>query len=60
MAIIGDLAGLGIELADEQAAEIRVPGHAIVIEDHVMRHRDRTRQIVLGDDHMRGAPLGPR
>jgi hypothetical protein len=53
-------AGLGIELADEQAAEIRIPGHAVGIEDHVVRHRLLARQIIFGDDHMGRPPLRPR
>ena len=60
---IGDvlhLAGLGIELADELGAEVRVPGLAVGIDDDVMRHRFFARQIVFGDDDMGGAALRPR
>ena len=35
----GDLAGLGIEPAEVLLAEVRVPGHAVLIDDHVVRLR---------------------
>ena len=56
---IGDLA-VGIELAEELMAEIGVPGHALVIEDDVMRHRALARQIVFGDHNLGRTPLQPR
>ena len=58
--VIGHLAGRRIELADELMSEIRVPGMPVGRHDGVVRHRLRTRQIVGGDDDMRGAALRAR
>ena len=53
-------AGLGIEHADELVAEVGVPGLAIGIDDHVVRHRLFARQIVFGDDDAGGPALRTR
>ncbi len=53
-----DLAGLRVEHAGELRAEVGVPGHAVAIDDHVVRLRLFARQVVLGDDHAGGLALG--
>ena len=58
--IFGDLAGLGIEPAEVLLAEARVPGDAILIDDHVVGFDGFTRQVVFGVDHARGAAARPR
>ncbi len=55
----GDLAGLGIEPAEILFAEARVPGHAVLIDDHVVGLDGVARQVVLGVDHARGAAARP-
>ena len=55
-----DLAGLGIELADELVAEIGIPGVPVGIDHHVMRQRFFARQVVFGDDHLGGVALRAR
>ena len=54
--IFGDLAGLGVDLAHEQRAEVRVPDDAVGVDDHVMGLDGLARQIVFGHDHPCGAP----
>ena len=58
--IFGRLAGLGVEPAHILRAEIPVPDHSARIHLRVMRHRDRPRQVILGDDHARRFARGPR
>jgi len=58
--IFDDLAALGIELAQKLVAEIGVPGHALLIEDDVVRHRIRARQVVFGDHDLGRAALETR
>jgi hypothetical protein len=55
-----DLAGLGIEPADILLAEIRIPGHAVGADDHVVRLDLGVWQLVFGDDDMGAASLHPR
>src|SRR5262245_62213429 len=55
--IFRELEGPGIELGDEQLAEIRIPDVALCIEDDVMRLGGRPRHVVLGDDNA-GRPAG--
>jgi hypothetical protein len=52
---LGDLAGLGVHLADVLLAEVRVPDGAVLVDDHVVRLDRLARQVVLGDDHLGGA-----
>ena len=58
--ILGDLAGLGIEPAEVLLAEVRVPGDAVLIDDHVVRLDGLARQVVFGDDHAGGAAARTR
>ena len=53
-------AGLGIELAQKILDEIRIPDMPCAIGAHVMRRDGLARQVVFGDDDMRGAARGPR
>ena len=57
--VFGMLAGLGIDLAQELLAEIRVPGLA-VHDDHVVRLDGGARQIVFRNDDVGAATLDPR
>ena len=50
MRIFRDLAGLGIQLAEELLGEMGEPDHALVIDDDVVRLDLLARQIVFGDD----------
>ncbi len=54
--ILGDLAGLGIELAQELFAEMGEPDHAVGIDDGVVRLDLLSRQIVFGDHNARRTP----
>ena len=58
--IVGDLAGLRIELRQELLAEMRVPDHAVGIDDHVVRLDLLARKIVFGDDDAGRAAGRPR
>ena len=58
--MIDDLAGLGVELADELGAEVGVPGVPVGIDDHVVRQRLFAWQVVFGDDHIGGLALRTR
>ncbi len=51
----GDFAGLRIESAEVLLAEVRVPGHAVLIDDHVMGLDGFARQVVFRIDHAGGA-----
>ena len=53
-------AGLGIEFAEEHFAEVGVPDHAVLVDDHVMRLDRGAREIVFGDDDVRGFARGAR
>ena len=55
--VLGDLAGLRIELAEDLFAEARVPRHALRIDDHVVRLARALRQVVLGVDDLRRLAL---
>ena len=57
--IFGDLAGLGIESAEELLAEARIPGDAVSIDDDVVRLDGVARQIVFGVDDAGGAAARP-
>ena len=55
-----DRAGLGIEPAEELLAEARIPGDAVIIDDHVVRRDRVARQVIFGVDHAGGAAARPR
>ena len=57
---IRDLAGFRIELRQELLAEMRVPYHAVAIDDHVVRLDLLARKIVFGDDDLGRAAGRPR
>ena len=54
------LAGLGIEASEIELAEIRIPDHAVGIDQHVVRLDFLPRQIVFGDDRARAAAFDAR
>ena len=43
---------LGVEAAENLAAEVAVPDDAVGIDHHVVRLDGLLRQIVFGDDHL--------
>src|SRR5262245_31063041 len=55
-----ELERLRVELGDEQFAEIRIPDHALRVDDDVVRLGGRARHIVLGDDDAGRTPAGTR
>jgi hypothetical protein len=58
--MIRDLAGLGIELADDLAAEVGIPGVPVGIDHDVVRHCLLARQVEFGDHDLGGAALRTR
>ena len=52
----GGLAGRGIDLADRAVLVARVPGHALGIELHRVRHRARRQRVFL---HLAGCRIEP-
>src|SRR5207302_4313518 len=55
-----DRAGRGIEPTQHLLAEIRVPNHAVPIDDDVVRLAGALRQRVFGDDGARAAAADAR
>src|SRR6202035_4309210 len=58
--ILRHLAGLRIHLAEEHLTEVGVPDVAFAIEYDVVRLDQWIRQVVFGDDDMRGLAREPR
>ena len=52
---IRHLAGLRVELGEELLAEVRIPDHAVGIDDHVVGLNLLSGQIIFGDDDARSA-----
>jgi len=52
---VGDFAGFRIELRQKLLAEMRVPDHAVGIDDHVVGLGLPAWQVVFGDDDLGGA-----
>ena len=58
--ILRDLPRFRLHLSQELFAEIRIPNHAVRIDDHVMGFDRLPRKIILRDDDARRFALGPR
>src|SRR5437867_4630792 len=54
------VAGLRVHRAEEHLAKVGVPSVAFAIGHHIVRLDQRSRQIILGDDHMRRLAGEPR
>jgi hypothetical protein len=55
--VFGELERLGIELGDEELAEVRIPDRTVPIHENVVRLGRGSRHIVFGDDDP-GCPAG--